>query len=160
MTALACNRGDMPVRGDSDGPVCDDRVDVLVLVAFGPELAPLQPAFAAAFASAAGPANERAPAPAGGMKGPLGPRSLWVQAHTCGIGLSAAAANSSFHIGETRPRAVVLLGTCGAYKGVASAVHSELGVGDVVVSQRIVLVDWATIEGHAQFPPGMAEPIS
>jgi nucleoside phosphorylase len=134
---------------------CRDRVDVLLLAAFGPELAPLKPAFAS---SPSSPARDPTAAPAGSMCGRIG--SLSVRAEACGIGLSAAAAFSSLHLRETRPRAVVLLGTCGAYRSVRPQAGRELAIGDVVVSRRIVLVDWATVEGHAQFPPATAEPIS
>ena len=150
------------VREAREGSRAYDRVDVLLLAAFGPELAPLKPAFASSLL-AASPAAEDAPAPAGSMNGRIGPRSLCVRAITCGIGLSAAAAYSSFQIRETRPRAVILLGTCGAYRACAPCAPREaatLAIGDVIVSRRIVLADWATIEGHAQFPPATAEPIS
>src|SRR5580658_5346328 len=138
-------------------PRACDRVDVLLLAAFGPELAPLKPAFASSL-SAASPTGEDAPTPAGTMNGRIA--SLSVRALTCGIGLPAAAAYSSVQIREARPRAVVLLGTCGAYRAFAPREAAALAIGDVIVSRRIVLVDWATIEGHAQFPPATAEPIS
>jgi futalosine hydrolase len=86
-----------------------------------------------------------------------------VEARTCGIGLSAAAVHSSVQVREVRPRAVVLLGTCGVYRGFAPTGQSdraELGIGDVIVSRRVLLADWATLEGHAQFPPATAAPLS
>lgn len=149
--------------------------DLLLLAAFGPELAPLKPAFARAAASSAlgAPPPREDAVRTEAMSAPM--RGLLVRARTCGVGLPAAAAYSSFHVREAQPRAVVLLGTCGAYRGVAPAERAderadpahrapsegaELAIGDVVVSRRIVLADWGALEGHAQFPPATAEPIS
>src|SRR5271165_889966 len=67
-----------------------------------------------------------------------------------GIGLAAAAAGTARALAELRPRAVVMVGTCGSYDG------SMLAIGDVVVSRRIRLADSAALAGHADFPGPMA----
>jgi nucleoside phosphorylase len=53
-------------------------------------------------------------------------------------------------LGEVRPRAVVMMGTCGSYASAA------LNVGDAVVSRRIVLVDPSALAGSSQFPEPMS----
>jgi nucleoside phosphorylase len=118
--------------------------DVLFLAAFGPELAPLQPALG----------------DAGTMAGRIGDVS--VAARTCGIGLPAAAAFAALHIQEMRPAAVVLLGTCGAYPALrpdGAVAERGLAIGEVVVSRRVLLVDPIALEGKTQFPDAMAAPI-
>jgi nucleoside phosphorylase len=104
-------------------------VDLLVLAAFDPELAPLR--------SLLGP----------GLAARLGART--VVARTAGIGLLAAAAGAAAQLAELAPRAVVLIGSCGTY------VRAGLGIGDVVVARRLRLVDLASLDGLAQFPSPM-----
>jgi futalosine hydrolase len=82
------------------------------------------------------------------MRGRIGPRS--VVASAVGIGLPHAAVGATVRIGEAKPGAVVLVGTCGAYAG------AGLGVGDVVVARRVRLVDPAVVQGAAQFPDPMS----
>jgi len=116
-------------------------LDVLILAAFHPELAPLEATLGDA------------------MSGRIG--GLVVTARAVGIGLSTAAVGAATHLAEMRPRAVVLVGTCGAYAG------SRLGIGDVVAPRRVRLVDASVAAGTSQFPdpmsvvadahPGMAE---
>jgi nucleoside phosphorylase len=115
-------------------------VDLLLLAAFGPELAPLKPAFADSEA----------------MRGRIG--GLVVEARACGIGVVTSAARASLHLRETRPRAVLLLGTCGVYSGAHE--RALAAIGDVVVSRQIYLVDPSALLGHTEFPPAMAPPIS
>jgi futalosine hydrolase len=104
-------------------------LDVLILAAFAPELAP--------FAVVVGDS----------MTAIVGGRS--VAARIAGIGLAAAAVGAATHLAELTPRAAVLVGTCGAYAG------SGLAIGDAVVARRLLLVDPAAIAGAAQFPEPM-----
>jgi futalosine hydrolase len=104
--------------------------DVLIVAAFHPELAPLREALGDAMSARAG--------------------ALFVTARAVGIGLPTAAVGTAMHVAELRPRAVVLVGTCGAYMG------SELAIGDVVVPRRVRLVDAAVASGSAQFPEPMS----
>jgi nucleoside phosphorylase len=104
--------------------------DVLIVAAFHPELAPFGVAL-----------GERMFARLGG---------LTVTARAVGIGLPMAAVGAALHIAELRPRAVVLVGTCGAY---ASA---QLAIGDVVVARRVRLVDASVVSGTAQYPEPMS----
>jgi nucleoside phosphorylase len=66
-----------------------------------------------------------------------------------GIGMPAAAAGAAAAIAELRPRAVVLVGTCGAYRG------SGLALGDVVVAQAVRVADGFAVERRAEFPAPM-----
>jgi nucleoside phosphorylase len=104
-------------------------VDVLILAAFDPELAPLAAAFG------------------GASTATVGGRSLATR--VTGVGLPAASAGAAAHIGELDPRAVVLVGTCGAYRS------AGLSLGDVVVGRRLHLVDPAALAGASQFPEPM-----
>ncbi len=103
--------------------------DVLILAAFTPELAPLSAGF-----------GGRPDTTVGGRR---------IATRIAGIGLAAASVGSAEHIGELEPRAVVLVGTCGAYRG------AGLSIGDVVVAGPLRLVDTAAIAGTAQFPEPM-----
>ena len=89
--------------------------DLLILAAFEPELAPLSLALGPAMTASAG--------------------GLSVAARIAGIGLAAAAAGAAVHIGELEPRAVVLVGTCGAYAGRASR-HRRRGGGPPASPRR------------------------
>jgi nucleoside phosphorylase len=72
-----------------------------------------------------------------------------VAASTVGIGIPAAAAGMAFELGKRSPRAVVLIGTAGAYAG------RGLGIGQVVVGRRIHLVSSARAAGAGAFPDVM-----
>src|SRR5579872_7104691 len=100
--------------------------DALFLAAFEPELAPLRSALANV--AAAGPV---------GFGQPLG------------VGLVLAAVGAVRVLAEHRPRAVVLLGTCGAYDNAA------LGPGRVIVSRQVKLVDPSALSRAADFPAPM-----
>jgi futalosine hydrolase len=104
--------------------------DLLILAAFHPELAPLRVALGDA------------------MRGYVG--SVLVVARAVGIGLPMAAAAGAMHLAEVQPRAVLAIGTCGAYPG------SGLGVGAVVVARRVRLVDPSALHGASQFPGPMS----
>jgi nucleoside phosphorylase len=73
-----------------------------------------------------------------------------VVARAVGIGLPMAAAAGAMHLGEVQPRAVVAIGTCGAYAG------SGLGIGAVVVARRVRLVDPSALQGASEFPAPMS----
>ena len=104
--------------------------DILLLAAFHPELAPLR-------------------APLGdGLRCRVG--GLDVVARVVGIGLPMAAAGASTQLAELEPRAVVLLGTCGAYPG------SGIALGQVVAARRVRLVSAAVVDALAQFPEPMS----
>jgi nucleoside phosphorylase len=105
------------------------KPDVLILAAFEPELAALTAAL-----------GQSMTATVGGQR---------VAARVAGIGLPAAAAGASKHLQELPPRAVILVGTCGAY------VEAGLALGDVITARRLRLVDPACIVGDAQFPEAM-----
>jgi nucleoside phosphorylase len=104
--------------------------DLLLLAAFQPELAPLRATLGDAMA--------------GRVQG------LLVTARAVGIGLPAAAVGAAMHVAEIQPRAVLMLGTCGAYAG------AEIVIGDVVVAQRVLLVDPSSLMGTTQFPEPMS----
>jgi futalosine hydrolase len=121
--------------------------DILLLAAFGPELAPLERALAGSVDLDATMESE-----AESMAGHVGGFSI--AARACGIGLAAAAAGAARHVREIRPEAVILLGTCGAYPG-----PKGLAIGDVIVSRRTRLFDPATLAGHTALPPPMTVPL-
>jgi len=76
--------------------------------------------------------------------------ALVVTARAVGVGLPMAAVGATTHIAELRPRAVVLVGTCGAYPG------SRLAIGDVVSPRQLRLIDASVVAGTAQFPEPMS----
>jgi len=82
------------------------------------------------------------------MAGHVGKAS--VMACTVGIGLPAAAVGATARVVDARPRTVVLIGTCGAYRG------TGLAIGDVVVARRCMVVDGSVLTGEAQFPEAMS----
>ncbi len=104
--------------------------DLLILAAFHPELAPLRAALG------------------DGMRARLGGRD--VAARVVGIGLPMAAAGAAMQLTEMQPRSVVLLGTCGAYAA------SGVALGEVIAARRVRLVDYAVVQGVAQFPDPMS----
>lgn len=105
-------------------------VDVLILAAFEPELAVLRAALGDGSTAVVGGAT--------------------VACRVAGIGLPAAAAGAATLVGELDPRAVVLVGTCGAYRS------AHLAMGDVIVPRHLRLVDPASLDGETEFPPPMA----
>jgi len=111
-------------------------LDVLLVAAFDPELAP----FVAATAPAA-----RSGLTSGLAR--LGSQTVAVRA--VGVGMPAAAAGAATAIAELAPRLVVLVGTCGAYRA------SGLAIGDVVVADGVRVADGFAVEGRAEFPAPM-----
>ena len=112
-------------------------LDVLLLAAFHPELAALRPHLAAS---------------ADGLAGRIG--GLEVAARAVGIGLPAAAVGAAARVATMTPRAVVLVGTCGAYPGRAPG--EGPAIRDVVIARRVRLVEPAVVEGRAAFPDPMS----
>ena len=64
--------------------------------------------------------------------------------------MPAAAAGAAAALAELRPRAVVLVGTCGAYRG------TGLAIGDVAAGDAMRVADFSAVQGLAQFPAPMA----
>jgi futalosine hydrolase len=95
------------------------------------------------------------------MDSRVGPVS--VAARVVGIGLPMAAAGTAMHVAELRPKAVVAVGSCGAYSGRkpsdAGGASTPLSIGDVVVARRICLVDASAYAGLTQFPEPMSTAI-
>ncbi len=82
------------------------------------------------------------------MQGVVG--ATRVAARAVGIGVPMAAVGAAMHAAELRPRAVVAVGTCGAYAG------SGIAIGQVVVARRVRLVDPSVLGGSAQYPEPMS----
>ncbi|MDP9036509.1 MAG: hypothetical protein M3O50_17040, partial [Myxococcota bacterium] len=108
--------------------------DVLIVAAFDPELAWLREVLRGS-ADRVGTATDV---------------KVNVLTRAVGIGLPLAAAGAARTLAEIQPRAVVALGTCGAYRGGA------LTIGDVVVATSVRLVDPSVIDGTSQFPGPMS----
>lgn len=111
-------------------PDSSQHCDLLIVAAFAPELV--------AFQALLGPAMQ---ASVGG---------LVVAARPVGIGLVSAATGTVGRLSFAEPRAVVLVGTCGAYP------DSGLAIGDVVVARSILLVEPAVVDEEAAFPDPMS----
>jgi futalosine hydrolase len=106
------------------------RCDLLIVAAFVPELDALGALLGAALAKRIG--------------------EVEVRAAPVGVGLVQAAVGTTLALDAHRPRAVVLVGTCGAYP------ESRLVVGQVVVAKGVALVDPAALEGRSGFPDVMS----
>jgi len=76
-----------------------------------------------------------------------------VAAEAVGIGLAAAAVGTAKQLAARRPRAVVLVGTCGAF-------GDAIALGGVAVSRRVVLAEPAVAEGRAGYPEPMQVELS
>ncbi|HMJ55801.1 MAG TPA: hypothetical protein VK540_27195 [Polyangiaceae bacterium] len=105
--------------------------DVLVVAAHPPELAGLRALL-----------SEE-------LRGRVGDRT--VVAEAVGIGLAAAAAGTATALQRYAPRAVVLVGTCGAYEHRGG----DLAIAQVVAANRIRLASTAAVEGRGAFPGPM-----
>jgi futalosine hydrolase len=104
--------------------------DVAVFAAFHPEIAAFRDAFGDT------------------MRGRVA--NAEVAGHVVGIGLPMAAVGSAMHLAVLRPRAALLVGTCGAYA------DSGVSIGEVVVADRMRLVDPSALRGASQFPEPMS----
>jgi nucleoside phosphorylase len=102
-------------------------IDLLVLAAHPPELRGMR--------------NELGE----GLNGML--NGLYVVAKSVGVGMPVAGPSAMRRIVQLEPRAVVLLGTCGVYSGLADY-HPH----DIVIAQKVRLVDHGVIAGLASFP--------
>ncbi len=118
------------MHGFARVPIVTRTCDVLLLAAFPPELAALRSTLG------------------DDLRGPVG--ALDVAARAVGIGLVASAVGAAASLDALRPRAVVLLGTCGVYPGAAIA---PLGVA---VARKLRLVEPSVVERRASFPDPMA----
>ncbi len=115
-------------------------IDVLILAAFEPELAPFSrdERMAPVGAQCASTASDARRPVAFGL---------------VGVGLVTAAVGAAHQIAMHAPRAVVLVGTCGAY---ASA---GLAIGDVIVARATRLVDLSSLEGKSELIESVATAI-
>jgi len=71
------------------------------------------------------------------------------QGRTVGVGLVTAAHATARLLASLRPRAVVLVGSCGAYDA------ASVAVGSVIVAEHVVLVDAAAVQGYGAIPGPM-----
>jgi nucleoside phosphorylase len=91
-----------------------------------------------------------------GLREPLGERldghigGLRVAAKTVGVGMGVAGGLAAKRVYQLAPRAVVLIGTCGAYAGLPGYQPY-----DVVLGAAFHLVDLAALGGAAAFPQPM-----
>jgi nucleoside phosphorylase len=104
--------------------------DLLILAAHAPELLGLRDALGTELS---------------GMVG-----SVRVVCATVGVGLPAAAAGTMRHVRDARPRAVLLLGSCGLYPR-----RVEFQPLQAVVPTEVRLVDASVIADQAAFPAPM-----
>ena len=105
-------------------------VDVLILAAFAPELE--------GFRRVLGD----------GLAGVIS--GLSVACKTIGVGLPVATVGAIKRLIQMQPRAVVLVGTAGAYPG------SGLSIGDVMIVRKSKLVSIAEVAQRAEFPEPMS----
>ncbi len=116
-----------------NAPSSPGSVDLLVLAAYAPELV--------------------------GMRRLLGDRlygnvsGVVVACKAVGVGLPNAAAGTTTRLMQLRPRAVVLVGTCGVYPGAPHA------IGDAVVGRKVVLIDPIEVGGRGAMPDPMSRSI-
>ena len=90
-------------------------------------------------------------------------RGLHVAARAIGVGLPAAAVGAARAICELRPRALVLLGSCGVYPSATRAAGPARGAARATsrhllipaIPERVQLVDAAVLGGRAAFPGPM-----
>jgi hypothetical protein len=105
-------------------------VDLLVLAAYPPELAGFRRVLGEGlYANVSGVA---------------------VSAKAVGVGMPNAAVGATTRLMQLRPRAVVLVGTAGAYAG------SAIPLGEGCVIRKVHLVDPLEVEGRAGMPEPMA----
>jgi futalosine hydrolase len=71
-----------------------------------------------------------------------------ITARPAGVGVVEAAVGATRAIAETRPTAVVFVGTAGLYPGR----RPDLELAGVVAARRVVLVDSAVLRGQAFIP--------
>lgn len=106
-----------------------DHTDILIVSAHLPELSGLRAILGDALEAKVG--------------------GLAVAARAVGIGMPDATAGAMFELGRCAPRAVVLVGTCGAYRG------RGLSIDQVVVGRTVHLVSAAVASRAGAFPAAM-----
>lgn len=104
--------------------------DILILAAHAPELVGFRGALGTSLAGVV--------------------RGLRVVCATVGVGMPVAGAGTMRHVRDAKPRAVLLVGSCGVYP--KQAAHAPL---DLVVPERISLVDATVLGGKAAFAAPM-----
>jgi nucleoside phosphorylase len=77
-------------------------------------------------------------------------RGLSVRGKAVGIGMAAAGPSSARGIVSVKPRAVLLVGSCGVYPNL-----SQYRPHDVIVASRVQLVSHAVHAGKSSFPSPM-----
>lgn len=77
-------------------------------------------------------------------------RGLHISGKTVGVGMGVAGASAAKRVFQLRPRAVVLLGTCGVYPGLAGCQPH-----DVVVANGLALLDGGVTESRCAWPAPM-----
>jgi nucleoside phosphorylase len=105
-------------------------LDVLIAAAHSSELAGLGPAFGSASV-----------------------RGLHVDACELGVGMPAACVGAMRCLRDRRPRALILLGSCGVYAGAAASLSAPLLTP--MVPETVQLVDLAVATDAAAFPDPM-----
>ncbi|HEX7480433.1 MAG TPA: hypothetical protein VF331_21710 [Polyangiales bacterium] len=91
-----------------------------------------------------------------GLRGTLGSslagvvRGLRVVCATVGVGMPVAGAGAMRQLREVKPRAALLIGSCGVYP--KQGEHAPL---DLVVPDKIALIDPTVLGGKAAFPAPM-----
>jgi nucleoside phosphorylase len=113
------------------------------------------------------------PAELAGLRSLLGPalagvvRGLHVATCEVGVGLPAASAASVCRLRDRRPRALILLGSCGAYPATAGTALAEdiapqadpaslpWPLLQIAIPDRVLLADPGVASGQAAFPEPM-----
>lgn len=111
--------------------VQDGRTDVLLVAAAAPDLVGFRPYLGEGLAGAV--------------------RGLAVTSKVVGFGPGASASATARGLAAVTPRALLLVGTCGVYPGLA-----QYQPHDVVVTPRVVALDHAVVQGASEWPTPMA----
>jgi nucleoside phosphorylase len=89
----------------------------------------------------------------GAAFGSVSVRGLHVDASEIGVGLPAACVGTMRSLRDRRPRAVILLGSCGLYPETAAGIASPLLTP--VIPESVQLLDLAVATSTAAFPDPM-----
>jgi nucleoside phosphorylase len=117
-------------------PLSDSRAyDVLIVAAHAVELAPLQAALGATLGGDAAAPVERG--------------ALRVSTRAVGVGLATAGAGTARAVAGSRPRAILLVGSFGAYQGGGATLASLLAPDDTT------LLDESVLSNRAAAPSAM-----
>lgn len=112
------------------GPDTQRSADILIVAAHAPEMAGLRPWLSDS------------------LIGQI--RGLAVRGKAVGIGMAVAGPATARGIVAVRPRAVLLLGSCGVYPNL-----SQYRPHDVLVATKVTLVSHAVNAGKSEFPGPM-----